>query len=240
MKRQRKKRKRVFKPAPPKREQAAPGFPVAISIYKKWIDKEKNAPVDFGMVMCACMLTLGLQDRRGQFPFTLDEPDDESRTFYLRATGVESLGDFHMVQVVDHDSKEGQEMVAVAERVKDISLGSGQYSESEIDNAIAQLAIGEDGVKIPLVDCGAGEDGIGRILPPEDLDADNWNDLPALAIGTLQSVFDNLLGYLLSEAVLDGTPDFNLSLAGDRRWVVQGSELDLFIQRWDASRVQNV
>ena len=226
-------RKRVYKAAPP-------SFPVAISIYKKWIDKEEKAPVDFGMVMCACMLPLGLQDRRGQFPFSLQVPDDENSTFYLRVTGVEELGGFHMVQVVDRDSKEGQEMVEVVNQVKDISLASGRYSESELDDAIAQLAIAEDGLRIPLVDCSAGEDTIRRMLPPEETDADNWNNLPVLPIGTLQSVFENFLDYLLSEAVIEDTPEFNLAFAGDRRWLVQGGKLDTFMQRWEASRVVTV
>ena len=224
-------RKRVYKAAPP-------SFPVAINIYKKWIDKEENAPVDFGRVMCAC--TLELVDGSGTFPFTLNVPDDENRTVYLRVTGVERLDKFQMVQVVDSDSEEGQEMAKVAEVFKDISLGSGRYSESEVDDAIAAVVMADDKVRVPLIDCGAGEDTIRRMVPPQQVDSDNWNDLPLLPITTLQQVFEDFLEYLLSDAVIDGTSDADISFAGDRRWLVQGGELDTFMQRWEASRVVTV
>ena len=218
-------------------EQAAsPGFPVAISIYKTWIDKEDNCPVDFGMVLCACMV--GMQDRSGTFPFSLQEMDDNSRTAYLRVTGVERLGEFEIVQVVDNDSEEGQEMAKLAEVFRDTALGSGRYSESQVDDAITTIVMAGDKVRVPLVNCGAGEDTIRRMVP--QVDADNWNDLPPLPIATFQQVFDDFLGYLLSDAVIDGAPDADISFRGDRRWLVQGGELDLFIQRWQVSQMQTV
>ena len=241
MKRRKKKRgrKRVYVSAPPKVEQAVPpSFPVAIQIYKKWIDKENNCPVDFGTIMCAC--TLALQEKSGQFPFSLQDLDDNSRTVYLRVAGVEPLTDFQMVQAVDADSEEGQETAKAMEIFRDIMARSSQYSESRVEEAIGHVLKVGDKVRIPLVYCDAGEDNIRGMVPEEQVDADNWNDLPALHIASFQRVFEDLLGYLLSGTVIDGEPDADIAFAGDRRWVVQGGELDTFMQQWQASRMQTV
>lgn len=226
-------RKRVYKTAPP-------GFPVAIYIHKQWTNKEDNSPVDFGEILSACMFNLGLQDNQGYFPFTLHEPDDENRTAYLQVSGIQALGDFRVVQVVDSDSEEAQQLIKVTEIFKDVALNSGQYSESWVEEAIKELVVDGDKVRVPLITCAAGEDHISRMVMEEHYDINHWKDLRPLPIGTLQQIFDDFLGYLFNETVIDGTSNPDMSLSGDRRWLVQGGGFDKFMQRWDASRIETV
>ena len=248
MKKRRRKRgrKRINKTA--SKEQPVvehPSLPVSISIQKSWVSKEDNSPIDFGEVFAACIIGVDqegmeLYDQQGNLPFLLTEDDDQGCTVYFCVTGVEALDYFFMAQVVDIDSEDGQQVVKEMEAFKDILISTGRPEDAVSDAIAAMFRCEEDKVRVNLIVGSASDNVLRDTLDAGKVDEDDWRGLPPIPITAFQQVFESFLSYLLGETVINGTPDADISFAGDRRWLVQGGELDTFMQRWEASRVMTV
>ena len=232
MKKRRRKRgrKRVYKTAPPPtRGVEQESLPVSISIRKSWLSKEDNSPIDFGMVFAACTM-----EKQGQLPFLLTEEEDQGHTIYCCVTEVESLDSFHVVQVVDINSEDGQQVVKEMEVYRDILLSTGRPEDAISDAIDAMFRHDEDKVRFNLII------GSASTIKAGNVDEHEWRTLPPIPLGRFQQAFEGFLSYLFGEAVISGAPDADISFAGDRRWLVQGGELDTFMQRWEASQVVTV
>ena len=113
-----------------------------------------------------------MHDQQGQLPFLLTEEEDQGHTIYCCVTGVESLDSFHVVQVVDINSEDGQQVVKEMEVYRDILLSTGRPEDAISDAIDAMFRHDEDKVRFNLII------GSASTIKAGNVDEHEWRTLP--------------------------------------------------------------